>query len=133
MRLYDLSIRRPVLATVMSLLLVLVGVVSYQRLAVREYPDIDSAVVTVETTYPGASAEIIETQITQVIEEELAGIEGIDFMTSISRPEESQITVTFELDRKSVVEGKSVSVRVDPGCRRIIKKKKEKKKTKEKR
>src|SRR3546814_1730980 len=81
MRLSDLSIRRPVLATVMSLLLVLVGVVSYQRLAVREYPDIDSAVVTVETTYPGASAEIIETQITQVIEEELAGIEGIDFMT----------------------------------------------------
>src|SRR3546814_14783500 len=87
MRLSELSIRRPVLATVMSLLLVLVGVVSYQRLAVREYPDIDSAVVTVETTYPGASAEIIETPITQVIEEELAGIEGIDFMTS-NRPHE---------------------------------------------
>jgi len=95
----DTCIRRPVFATVMSLVLVLLGLVSYDRLTVREYPNIDPPVVNVETTYTGASAEIIETQVTQVLEESLAGIEGIDFITSISRQEQSQITVTFNLDR----------------------------------
>jgi multidrug efflux pump len=88
-----------VFATVMSLVLVLVGLVSYERLSVREYPAIDPPVITVETTYPGASASIVETQVTQVLEDSLAGIEGIDFITSISRQESSQITVTFQLDR----------------------------------
>ncbi len=83
----------------MSLVLVLVGLVSYERLSVREYPAIDPPVITVETTYPGASASIVETQVTQVLEDSLAGIEGIDFITSISRQESSQITVTFQLDR----------------------------------
>ena len=83
----------------MSLVLVLVGLVSYERLSVREYPAIDPPVITVETTYPGASASIVETQVTQVLEDSLAGIEGIDFITSISRQESSQITVTFTLDR----------------------------------
>src|SRR5665809_135326 len=86
-------------ATVMSLVLVLVGLVSYERLSVREYPAIDPPVITVETTYPGASASIVETQVTQVLEDSLGGIEGIDFITSISRQESSQITVTFKLDR----------------------------------
>jgi len=67
----ELSIRRPVFATVLSLALVLVGVVSYQRLSVREYPAIDPPVVTVQTTYPGASAAIVETQVTKVIEDTL--------------------------------------------------------------
>ena len=97
----DLSIRRPVLATVMSLLVILVGAVSYGDLTVREYPDIDPPVVNVETKYTGASSDIVETQVTQVLEESIAGIEGIDFMSSISRPEKSQITVTFRLDRDS--------------------------------
>ncbi len=99
MRLPELCIRRPVLATVMSLLLVLVGLVAFEGLTVREYPKIDPPVVTVTTDYKGASAEIIETQVTQVLEESLSGIEGVDVMTSISRPERSQITVRFVLER----------------------------------
>jgi multidrug efflux pump len=83
----------------MNLLLVLVGVVAYDRLTVREYPAIDEPVVTVSTDYPGAGAEIIESQVTQPLEETLAGIEGIDFMSSISRAEESQITLRFRLSR----------------------------------
>ncbi|UCF30860.1 MAG: efflux RND transporter permease subunit [bacterium] len=99
MVLSDLSIRRPVLATVMSLVLILVGLISYQRLSVREYPKIDEPVVNVTTVYTGATAEIVESQITQPLEESLAGIEGIDLMTSTSRPERSQITVKFGLTR----------------------------------
>ncbi|WP_286237232.1 efflux RND transporter permease subunit [Neptuniibacter halophilus] len=99
MVLSDISIKRPVLAIVMSILVFLVGLISYDRLTVREYPKIDLPVVTVETTYPGASASIIETQVTQIIEDSLSGIEGIDFMNSISRTESSQISVTFKIDR----------------------------------
>ncbi len=99
MILSEISIKRPVLATVMSLLILLIGAVSYERLTVREYPKIDVPVVTVETQYPGASASIIESQVTQIIEDSLSGIEGIDFIKSISRSGLSQITVTFKLDR----------------------------------
>jgi multidrug efflux pump len=99
MMLSDISIRRPVLATVMSLAIVLIGLMAYSRLTVREYPNIDEPVITVETTYRGASAEIIESQITVPLEDSLAGIEGIDVMSSISRPELSQITVRFRLNR----------------------------------
>src|SRR5690606_5703366 len=83
----------------MSLILVLVGIVSYQSLTVREYPKIDPPIVSVTTKYPGASPEIIESQVTQILEESLAGIEGIELMTSISRQEESRITVRFLLER----------------------------------
>src|SRR5262245_19153202 len=99
MTLSEISIRRPVFATVLSLALTLIGLMAYSRLSVREYPKIDEPVVTVETTYRGASAEIIESQITQPLEDSLAGIEGIDVMTSISRSEKSQITVRFRLER----------------------------------
>jgi multidrug efflux pump len=99
MILSDISIRRPVLATVMNLLIVLVGIIAYDRLSVREYPNIDVPVVTVTTTYPGANAEIMESQVTQPLEDSLSGIEGIDFMTSVSRAESSQITINFKLDR----------------------------------
>ena len=99
MFLSDISIKRPVLATVMSLAIVLIGLVSYQRLTVREYPKIDEPVVNVDTSYPGAPAEIIESQVTQPLEESLAGIEGIELITSISRPERSQVTIKFRLDR----------------------------------
>lgn len=99
MILSDVSIRRPVLATVMSILILLVGAVSYKDLTVREYPDIDPPVVNIETDYDGASSDIVETQVTQVLEESIAGIEGVDFTSSISRPENSQITVTFRLGR----------------------------------
>ena len=99
MTLPELSIKRPVFATVLSAALVLIGLVSYDRLSVREYPAIDPPVITVQTDYPGASAAIVETQVTQVLEDSLSGIEGIDFLTSISRQEFSQITITFKLDR----------------------------------
>jgi multidrug efflux pump len=99
MVLSDISIKRPVLATVMSLAIILVGMISYQRLSVREYPRIDEPVVNVDTTYTGATAQIIESQVTQPLEESLAGIEGIELITSISRPERSQITIKFRLNR----------------------------------
>ena len=99
MTLSDISIRRPVLATVMSLAIVLIGLMAYSRLSVREYPNIDEPVITVETRYRGASAEIIESQVTVPLEDSLAGIEGIDVMSSISRPETSQITLRFRLTR----------------------------------
>lgn len=99
MKLPELCIRRPVLATVMSLLLALVGVISLQRLTVREYPNIDEPVVTVTTKYTGASSEVIETQVTKVLEDSLAGIEGVDVLSSISRAESSQITVRFRSNR----------------------------------
>ncbi len=99
MILSDISIKRPVLASVMSLLILLVGLIAYDRLSVREYPKIDVPVVSVETVYPGASASIIESQVTKIIEDSLSGIEGIDFISSISRSEKSQISVTFRLER----------------------------------
>ena len=99
MTLSELCIRRPVLATVMSLMVLLIGVVSYDRLTVREYPNIDEPVVTVETNYRGASAEIVESRITTPLEESLAGIEGIEVISSISRQERSQITLRFRITR----------------------------------
>jgi len=99
MILSDISIRRPVLATVMSLVVVLLGIVCYQRLPVREYPKIDEPVLTVETKYRGASADVIESRVTKPLEDSLAGIEGVDVLTSISRAENSQITVKFRLER----------------------------------
>ena len=99
MILSDLSIRRPVLATVMSLVIILVGVISFLRLSVREYPNIDAPVVSVRTVYKGASAQVIESQITQPLEDSLSGIEGIKTIKSISREEVSQISVEFVSER----------------------------------
>ncbi len=99
MKISEVCVRRPVFATVLSLVILLVGIVSYDRLTVREYPAIDSPVVSVDTTYTGASAEIVETKVTKVLEDSLAGIEGINFMSSVSRQERSQISITFNLDR----------------------------------
>jgi multidrug efflux pump len=95
MRLPEICIRRPVFATVLSLVLVLIGLMSYSRLTIREYPNIDEPQVSVTTGYRGASAEIIESQVTQVLEGSLAGIEGIDTIESSSRAESSRITVRF--------------------------------------
>jgi multidrug efflux pump len=94
---FEIFIRRPVFSTVLSLLVLLCGLVSYGQLTIREYPNIDQPVVNVRTTYPGASAEIIESQVTQVLEASIAGIAGIEVITSSSRPEESQIQVRFTL------------------------------------
>jgi len=99
MQISEISIKRPVLATVMNLVIVLIGLIAYDRLSVRLIPDVDVPIVTVATTYPGANAEVIETQITQPIEDALSGIEGVDFISSISRAELSQVSVRFKLDR----------------------------------
>ncbi len=99
MGLSALCIRRPVFGTVLSLIIVLLGLAAYQRLTVREYPNIDPPVVTVRTQYPGASARIVETQVTKVLEDSLAGIEGIDYMSSTSRQETSYVSIHFNLNR----------------------------------
>jgi multidrug efflux pump len=99
MILSDICIRRPVFATVLSLMLVLVGIIAYGRLTVREYPNIDEPIVTVDTQYQGASAAIVESQITKPLEDSLSGIEGIEVMSSISRDERSQISMRFKIER----------------------------------
>jgi len=99
MSLFEVCIRRPVLSTVLSVLVLVIGLISYSRLSVREYPKIDEPVVSVQTTYPGASAEVIESQITKVLEDSLAGIEGVELLTSFSRSERSNINVRFRLTR----------------------------------
>jgi multidrug efflux pump len=99
MKLSELSVRRPVFATVISLLLVIFGLVSLQRLSVREYPDIDRPVVSITTNYTGASAAVIETKITQVIEDSIAGIEGILKIESDSEDERSSVRIEFDVSR----------------------------------
>jgi len=87
------------LATVLNLIILLVGLISYERLSVRLIPNVDEPIVTVFTAYPGANAQVIESQITKPIEDALSGIEGIDYIRSISRAERSQVTVRFKLAR----------------------------------
>ena len=112
MILSDISIRRPVLATVLNLMVLLVGLICYERLAVRLIPNVDVPVVTVATTYPGANAQVIESQITKPIEDALSGIEGIDYIQSVSRAESSQVTVRFRLDRNADAAASDVRDRV---------------------
>ena len=75
MILSDISIRRPVVCLVASILIIIVGLLSFRKLAVREYPDIDSPIVSVQTSYPGASAEVVETKITEPLEKEISSID----------------------------------------------------------
>ena len=112
MQLAEVSIRRPVFATVLSLLILLVGLVSFQRLAVREYPKIDEPVVTVSVRYVGASAEVIESQVTKPLEDSIAGIDAVDVITSISRPEQAQISVRFRLEKDADTAAAEVRDRV---------------------
>ena len=101
MRLSESSIRRPVLACVMSLLLVLIGLVSASQLSLREYPRIDEPLVNVTTVLQGASSEVVESQVTKPLEDSIAGIDGVDIITSVSRAERSQITVQLQADRRT--------------------------------
>jgi len=95
MTLSDISVRRPVFAAVLAILMVLVGIVGYFNLPVREYPDTEPPIVSVDTTYTGAAATVVETRVTQVLENALAGIEGIQTLTSRSRDGQSSITIEF--------------------------------------
>jgi multidrug efflux pump len=99
MVLSDLSIRRPVLATVMSLMLVALGLIAFSRLTLRELPDIDPPIVSIDGSYTGASAAVVETRMTQVLEDAIAGIEGIQSVESRSRNGGFDITIEFSLDR----------------------------------
>ena len=99
MILSDVSVRRPVLASVMSLLRIAFGIVAFDRLPLREYPDIDPPVVSIETVYRGAAANVVESRITQVIEDRISGVEGIRFIESTSEDGRSVITVEFNVSR----------------------------------
>lgn len=99
MVLSDISVKRPVFASVISLVLVIFGIIAFDRLSLREYPDIDAPIVSIDTRYPGASASIVETRITQIIEDRIAGVEGIRFMNSTSSDGRSRISIEFGIDQ----------------------------------
>ena len=99
MILSDLSVTRPVLAAVLALLMIAFGLVAFDRLPLREYPDIDPPVVSIETIYPGAAANVVETRITQLIEDRISGVEGINTIESVSEDGRSAITIEFDINR----------------------------------
>ena len=99
MILSDVSITRPVFASVMSLLLIAFGLLSFDRLPLREYPDIDPPIVTVDTSYPGAAANVVENRITELVEDRISGIEGIRYIASTSEDGRSRVTVEFDINR----------------------------------
>ncbi len=99
MILSDFCIKRPVFASVLSILLIVFGVISFQQLPLREYPNIDPPIVTVSTSYPGAAANVVEARITEKLEERIAGLEGIRTLTSSSSDGNSNIRIEFNLDR----------------------------------
>jgi multidrug efflux pump len=112
MKISEISIKRPVLATVMSLIILLLGVVSFERLSVREYPNIDEPTVSVTTIYQGASPDIMETEVTTIIEDSLSGIEGIKTISSESLQERSLITIVFNMNRDADAAAAEVRDRV---------------------
>ncbi|NER36352.1 MAG: efflux RND transporter permease subunit [Oscillatoria sp. SIO1A7] len=112
-------IRRPVFASVCSLLIILIGLVGYTRLPVQEYPSIDPPVVSVSTVYPGANPKVVETEVTEILEDQLNGIEGIKSLRSESREQVSSITIEFELDRDIEAAAQDVRSRVSRAARRL--------------
>jgi multidrug efflux pump len=119
MVLSDTAIKRPVFAVVISLVLMIFGYFSYEQMTIREYPDIDAPIVSVNTTWRGANANIVETQITQVLEDELAGIGGVKRITSTSREGSSSISVEFNLTRDIDAAANDVRDRVSRAINRI--------------
>lgn len=99
MILSEISIRRPVFATVLSLMLVIIGLMAVLRLPIREYPDVSRPIVSVSVFYRGANAAVIETRVTQLLENEIAGVEGLEKLTSSSSDEFARINIEFSLDR----------------------------------
>src|SRR5207302_11248537 len=112
MFLSKVSIQRPILATMMNLALILFGVIGLSRLPVRELPDIDPPIVSVSTVYPGANAQVVETEVTERLEEQINNIEGIKTLTSESREGVSNITIEFDLSRNIDVAAQDVRDRV---------------------
>ncbi|HEX6915139.1 MAG TPA: efflux RND transporter permease subunit [Chitinophagaceae bacterium] len=119
MNISELSLKRPVLATVMNILILLFGVVGYTFLAVREYPAIDPPIVNVRTNYTGANSDIIETQITEPLEKAINGIPGIRTISSSSSQSSSNITVEFELDADLEAAANDVRDKVSQAVRQL--------------
>jgi multidrug efflux pump len=119
MNISSLSINRPVLATVISIFLVLFGVIGFTFLGVREYPSVDPPVITVTTNYVGANADIIEKQITEILEESINGIAGITSLTSVSADGRSTVTVEFDLDMDLEAAANDVRDRVSQAVRNL--------------
>lgn len=119
MNISELSLRRPVLATVMNILLVLFGIVGFSFLAVREYPAIDPPTITIQTNYAGASADIIESQITEPLEKAVNGIQGIRTITSSSSVGRSNITVEFNVDENLEAAANDVRDKVGQAIRNL--------------
>jgi multidrug efflux pump len=99
MVLSDISIKRPVICLVASILIVLIGALSFRKLPVREYPSTDQPTISIDTSYPGASAEVVETKVTEVIEKEVSAIDGLRIIRSSSSEQRSRITLEFNVDR----------------------------------
>src|SRR5256885_14886888 len=112
MKLSETAIRRPVLASMLSVASVLFGLIGYTRLSVRELPDIDPPVISVTTVLPGANAQVVETAVTDVLEEELSTIQGIRTLSSQSAEQTSNITLEFTLDRPVDVAAQDVRDKV---------------------
>ena len=119
MILSDASIKRPVFATVVNLVLIIGGVFAFDQLTVREVPDIDRPVISITTTYRGASANIIESQVTQIIEDAVAGIEGINIISSTSREESSAVSIEFNIDRDIDAAANDVRDRIGRAVRNL--------------
>jgi multidrug efflux pump len=119
MWLSDTSVKRPVFATVLSLMLIALGALAFRDLTVREYPDTVAPTVQVQVNYPGASSDIVETRVTQVLEGELSGIEGVKTIRSSSRDGQSSITVEFNLNRRLDEAANDVRDRVSRVTRRL--------------
>lgn len=119
MSLSSISINRPVLSTVFSIIIVLFGVIGMTFLGVREFPSVDPPIITVSTSYPGANSDVIETQITEPIEQSINGIPGIRTLTSVSRQGSSRITVEFELSVDMETAANDVRDKVSQAQRRL--------------
>ena len=112
-------IKRPVFASVCSLLIILIGLVGYISLPVQEFPSIDTPVVSVRTNYPGASPEVVETEVTEILEAEINGVEGVKTLTSSTREGSSSINVEFQLSRNIEAAAQDVRSRVSRAMRRL--------------
>ncbi|TMN37992.1 efflux RND transporter permease subunit [Pseudoalteromonas sp. S2755] len=119
MRITDTAVKRPIFAIVINLLLLTFGLVAFSMLPLREYPDIETPIVSVSTNYTGASAEVVETKITQVLENRISGIEGIKSINSSSRNGSSNITIEFNIDRDIDAAANDVRERVSRALDRL--------------
>ena len=117
MWLSDTSVKRPVFATVISLALLAFGVLSFNLLPLREYPDVTPPVISISTAYPGASSDVIESRVTTVIEDQISGIEGVKAVRSSSTDGSSRINLEFDLDRDIDAAANDVRDRVSRAVR----------------